>query len=281
MLEAVHLISAMLLEVPNMALNAIDAKKKVISKNFRRWLDFYDRQLFNGPPENTREAVITASKALSRGNWQRSVELLMKLPIWVHLAGAENVKLMLKRKIQEEALRTYLFSFSASYDSVSIEQLTRLFELPANTAHSIVSSMMISEELHASWDQPTNSIIMHRVEPTKLQFLALQFAEKAALLVENNERLLEMKSGNYGFNRFDNKPGQNRERREWQDSGRGNYGDRGGRGGANRGVSRVERGSSSRGYIGRYRGSYSGYAYSGSYSGDRFQDRDRERYDRY
>eukprot|EP01116_Phalansterium_solitarium_P004436 TRINITY_DN1543_c0_g1_i2.p1 TRINITY_DN1543_c0_g1~~TRINITY_DN1543_c0_g1_i2.p1 ORF type:complete len:954 (+),score=408.35 TRINITY_DN1543_c0_g1_i2:149-3010(+) len=231
MLEAVHLISAMLLEVPNMALNAVDSRKKVISKTFRRWLDFYDRQVFNGPPENTREAVIAASKALNKGDWKKSIELLAKLQMWVHLHNADNVKNMLKRKLQEEALRTYLFTYSASYDSISIEQLTRLFELPVNTVHSIVSSMMISEELHASWDQPTNSIIMHRVEPTHLQFLALQFAEKAALLVENNERLMEMRSGNYGY-RFDAKNQQQRER----EGGRGGYQGRGGfQGGRGRG----------------------------------------------
>jgi hypothetical protein len=38
--------------------------------------------------------------------------------------------------------------------------------------------MMISEELSASWDQPTGTIIFNKVQPTKLQQLALQFADK-------------------------------------------------------------------------------------------------------
>lgn len=74
-----------------------------------------------------------------------------------------------------------------------------MFELPKNTVHSIISKMMISEELHASWDQPTGSIVMHKVEPTRLQALALQFADKAALFVENNERMLDTKLGIYKF----------------------------------------------------------------------------------
>ena len=60
----------------------------------------------------------------------------------------------------------------------------------------------------ASLDEPTQTVMMHRTEPTRLQALALQLSEKVASLVENNERIMEMKSGNYfafqkqGDNRF-------------------------------------------------------------------------------
>ena len=39
---------------------------------------------------------------------------------------------------------------------------------------------------------------MHRTEPSRLQSLALQLSEKVGTLVENNERILEIKQGNYG-----------------------------------------------------------------------------------
>ena len=62
LLESVHLITALLLEVPNMAANAYDPKKKIISRTFRRLTDYYDRQVFTGPAENTRDVIISASK---------------------------------------------------------------------------------------------------------------------------------------------------------------------------------------------------------------------------
>ena len=67
LLECVHLISAMLLEVPNMAANPFDAKRKVISRTFRRLMDYFDRQVFSGPPENNRDFVAAAAKALAAG----------------------------------------------------------------------------------------------------------------------------------------------------------------------------------------------------------------------
>ena len=55
--------------------------------------------------------------------------------------------------------------------------------------------MIINEELMASMDEPTECMVMHRTEPSRLQSLSLQLADKLAQLVENNERLLELRPG--------------------------------------------------------------------------------------
>jgi translation initiation factor 3 subunit C len=66
-----------------------------------------------------------------------------------------------------------------------------MFEMAKNEVHSVVSKKMISRELYASWDQPTETLVLCRVEPRSLQVLALQFAEKVAGLVGANEHLLD------------------------------------------------------------------------------------------
>jgi hypothetical protein len=58
-----------------------------------------------------------------------------------------------------------------------------MFEMDEKAVYSIVSKMMIAEELHGSWDQPTRTIVMHSIEASKVQSLAAQFADKATVSV--------------------------------------------------------------------------------------------------
>mmetsp|Transcript_40815 Transcript_40815/g.73574 ORF Transcript_40815/g.73574 Transcript_40815/m.73574 type:complete len:987 (-) Transcript_40815:491-3451(-) len=222
LLEACHLISAMFLEVPNMAAQNVDENRRtrVQSRTFRKYHDIYNRQVFTGPPEQTRDFVMTATKSLMKGDWNKCAELLNSLEVWDLFAGetvGAETKTMLTEKIKETGLRTYLLAFSSQYESLSHDQLCEMFEMGKNDVHSVVSKMMINRDLIASWDQPTGTIVMRKVEPSALQVLALQFAEKAASLVDANERLLDAKTGNYGYKDGDN----------WRGGGRGG----GGRGG--------------------------------------------------
>ena len=58
------------------------------------------------------------------------------------------------------------------------QALAKMFDLPMTTMHSIVSKMMFTRELHAAWDQPSGTIVMHRVEPTRFQARARTHAAR-------------------------------------------------------------------------------------------------------
>uniref|UniRef100_A0A3P9AKU8 Eukaryotic translation initiation factor 3 subunit C n=1 Tax=Esox lucius TaxID=8010 RepID=A0A3P9AKU8_ESOLU len=207
LLECVYLVSAMLLEIPYMAAHEFDARRRMISKQFHHQLRVGERQPLLGPPESMREHVVAASKAMKMGDWRTCHSFIinekMNSKVWDLFPETQCVREMLVRKIQEESLRTYLFTYSSVYDSISMETLKEMFELELPTVHSIISKMIINEELMASLDQPTQTVVMHRTEPTSLQNMALQLAEKLGGLVENNERVFDLKQGVYGgyFNR--------------------------------------------------------------------------------
>uniref|UniRef100_A0AAQ4RIT6 Eukaryotic translation initiation factor 3 subunit C n=1 Tax=Gasterosteus aculeatus aculeatus TaxID=481459 RepID=A0AAQ4RIT6_GASAC len=194
LLECVYLVS-------------FDARRRMISKQFHHQLRVGERQPLLGPPESMREHVVAASKAMKMGDWRTCHSFIinekMNSKVWDLFPETQRVREMLVRKIQEESLRTYLFTYSSVYDSISMGTLSEMFELEIPTVHSIISKMIINEELMASLDQPTQTVVMHRTEPTSLQNMALQLAEKLGSLVENNERVFDLKQGIYGgyFNR--------------------------------------------------------------------------------
>ncbi|KAK3751829.1 hypothetical protein QZH41_013288 [Actinostola sp. cb2023] len=228
LLECIYLTSAMLMEVPFMAAHAHDLRRRIISKSFHYQLRLSDKQTLVGPPESMREHVVAASKAMMTGDWRKCKQYIMAVKVsphgtsvWKLFSRPEEVKEMLLRKIQEESLRTYLFTYNSMYDSLSLHTLAEMFELPPGVVHSIISKMIINEELQASWDEPTQTVVMHHgAEPTLVQNLALQLAEKVYCvhignLVENNERIYDSKHGG-GFFQYKDRQGDRRYRQRGQ-----------------------------------------------------------------
>lgn len=212
LLECVYLVSAMLIEIPYMCSREYETKKRMISKQFHYQLKISERQPVVGPPENMREHVVAASRAMKNGDWQACLNYLinekMNAKVWDLIPQANNVKLILTEKIKEESMRTYLFKYSSVYESLSILNLSEMFELPKSQVYSSISKMIINEELMASLDEPTETVVMHRTEPTKLQTLALQLSEKITTLMDHTERIMQIKGGEIGTMFSRNQHGQ-------------------------------------------------------------------------
>ncbi|KAL1975881.1 hypothetical protein VTN31DRAFT_4273 [Thermomyces dupontii] len=235
LLECIYLTSSMFLEVPLMAQTSSspEMKRRVISKTFRRMLDYNERQVFTGPPENTRDGVIMSAKLLAAGDWKKATEMLTSIKIWELMPQPDKIKKMLAEQIQEEGLRTYLFTYAPFYDTLSIKTLSDMFELSEKKISAIVSRMISHEELAAALDQVNNAIVFRKgVELSRLQSQIVTLAEKSMSLLEANEKTLEQRTQGmaHAFQRD-------------QGAGRGG---RGGRPGQTRGSTRLPGGQQRR-----------------------------------
>ena len=177
-------------------------------------------------------------------------------------------------------MRTYLFQFAAQYNSVSLDVISSMFDLERKQAYGLVSKMIINEELHGMCDEPSASVVMAHVEPTRLQTLAMTFAEKCAVLLDANERALDLHVGTGGAQLFDYEEesaaaagGSNRRGSRSGRGGRGgDWDEDGGRGGRGRGRGRGGRGrgdgEGGRGGRKRYQESYSNFSTRRGAGGD-------------
>jgi hypothetical protein len=137
-----------------------------------------------------------ASKALSAGEWKKAAEFINSIKIWELMADSEKIKEMLSSQIQEEGLRTYLFTYAPFYDTLSITTLAGMFELSERKVSAVVSKMISHEELAAALDQVNSAISSsrtrrhwsnaHKEPPTPLRgkvVAAVAVAEEAAVVV--------------------------------------------------------------------------------------------------
>lgn len=219
--ETAHLTSAMLLEVPAMALSKArgDVRRWPISKSFQYFLRSSMKQAFPGPPENTRDFVMAATRCMMKGEWKGAFEHISSIRAWKCLSQNERSETLerLKELLKVEALRTFTLSYSSYFESLAVQQLSEVYELEASKVHSVLSKMIINGELRASWDQPTACMIMRRTEPSRLQSLALQLSAKVVNMTDNNEKLVDAKSG--GGDRERELKGDREGKSDWKQGG--------------------------------------------------------------
>ena len=219
LLEAVNLISAMLLETIHLV-NINSETRRRVSKSFWRLVEHYDKLTFLGPPENVRDHVMTATYAMSQGEWKKACDTITSLTVWNLVPQKTEVLEMLCTKVKEQALKIYLTIYGPHYSSIAVEQLCNLFEVPEATVQSIVSRLIISEEIHGSWHQPTQTIVMRDAGTTSLQKLALRCVDKVSMLIDNNEKALGLRTGSLReLEDDDRKP--RKGRRDWDEERRG------------------------------------------------------------
>lgn len=91
---------------------------------------------------------MAATKSIMGGHWQDAYQYLSSLSVWNLIGGAkDNVLVLLKAKLQECGLKTYLFSYGSYYSSLSLKQLSQMFELSEmqvrGRSHSVVGSVVV------------------------------------------------------------------------------------------------------------------------------------------
>lgn len=143
------MITALLLEVPNIAENQYLVNKRVISRNFKKLVEMYDAKAFQLAPENYRDQLVYAAKQLNKSNWKQALEHIFSIKLLQKLPEYQEVQALLVTRFKETALKAFLCRAARSYSSFSLEGLAASFELPKAQLLPIVFRMILGHKLAA------------------------------------------------------------------------------------------------------------------------------------
>ncbi|CAR21770.1 translation initiation factor eIF3 core subunit c [Lachancea thermotolerans CBS 6340] len=194
LIDVVFMTCSLLIEVPHMAAFFSGIKVKRIpysQKSIRRALEHYDKSSFQGPPETLRDHVLYAAKSMQRGDWDKSVEYLKKVPTWSLLPNTAEVLTNLAHRVQVEALRTYIFTYKRFYSKLSLLKLSQLFGLSQETVVEVVSAIISQYDIKGRLDEESKFLVFEKgYEITKLEEVAVKLAKETKYV---SERLNEKK----------------------------------------------------------------------------------------
>ena len=200
-IECAYLVSAMLTDVNHCHMQQADGRRVMISRNFHYVLKNNDRTTINGRPDNLKEHVVAASKALFIGDWKTAADYIfdekMKKSVWALFRNYEELKLIIIDKIKLESMKAFLLGNANGFDSLSLKYLADVYELSGHSVHQMISKMILDGKLKASLDEPSNCLIMHRTRSSGLQIAALKMADKIFQLAELNEKLQDAMKPRY------------------------------------------------------------------------------------
>jgi len=77
LLDSAHLITAMLVEIPQLSTVNYQNHRKVLNKNFRKMIDSYDSRPFHIAPETYKDYIVNAAHSLSRADWKNAFDTVL------------------------------------------------------------------------------------------------------------------------------------------------------------------------------------------------------------
>ena len=197
LIECVYLVSAMLLEVSNLAVPGSESKRKVISKPFRKLFDYSERQSFCGPPENSKDHIMAASRAILLGEWDQARDWILAINIWNVMPQVDSIKRILTRKIQEESLITFVLTSVQFCDCLSVADLSEMFSLEQKSVLQILTRMILNDQIYGYLDEAEEYITMDQEmsqNHSSLEALSVSMIDKLINFAETNQRLAESRS---------------------------------------------------------------------------------------
>jgi hypothetical protein len=123
--------------------------KMLISRSFKRLIEFYDQRAFHLAAENYRDNLVLAARALNKSNWQEAVSHIANIGVLMRHTDSEQSHFLenLTSAFKEASLKAFLFRAARMYESFSILTLAEMFGMTEGQVTKFASKMIMSNQL--------------------------------------------------------------------------------------------------------------------------------------
>jgi translation initiation factor 3 subunit C len=181
LVETFYLISAMIINLPNIVTN-----KKITCRKLYSMMKYREHSQLKTPPQSISDHILAATRSLVKGKWEKTIDIIFKLSSWKSVNNNLSIKNKLEEEIKKVALYSYIVTYRSLYINIHVNFLSKKFELSTQQTISIISNLIINKIINASLN-PVSKIIDIKPSNSKLQNICVQISDKLSKLVNNNE----------------------------------------------------------------------------------------------
>mmetsp|Transcript_30561 Transcript_30561/g.46857 ORF Transcript_30561/g.46857 Transcript_30561/m.46857 type:complete len:903 (+) Transcript_30561:26-2734(+) len=174
-LDCVYMITSMMQEIPNLSQNRFTIHKKVINRNFRKLIEQYDLKGIQFVAQNSRDYIVFAARNLHLSQWQEAFDHISQIKVFSKIdefKPGQPLRQALKDRLKEVALKIYLIESQDQYESYSLPQLEKQFDLSSTAVQKEASQLILQGTISASVDPKAKTLVYSREQKHEMQSLS-------------------------------------------------------------------------------------------------------------
>jgi translation initiation factor 3 subunit C len=154
-IESVFYLSSMIVDLPSIIFTKLGCSRKnrKFGQFFNRIYSNFDKQVFNGPPENNKDRILSCSILLAKGNWKKSADEIKKIKIFKKYKNENKILSDLIYNCKIVALKCFILNYFRVYSSFNLTKLNKQFEIEIHEIEKIINDIVFDGEINGKWNE--------------------------------------------------------------------------------------------------------------------------------
>lgn len=187
-IETCYYLSSLLINSDKILYKKIGMKP--FDSFFNSQIESFQKQIFNGKPENTKQAILIACQYVLKGDYKKSKETLFSQNDIKNYSP--ELLLAIDNRLKENCIRCYLILYQYDIESVDIDYIMELYKLEnRNLIKKIVNILVFDEVIYGKWKGNQFFYEKNSFENRKYYKNINILKENLKVIIKNNIQLIE------------------------------------------------------------------------------------------